>query len=140
MLINNTINFQNMDLKMKTILKDIILHNNCWFDKFMHKVECVNSLTDINHECFITTVFTGKGSKVLIITREIHQNWYESIKEIEMIVQSLIKKYNYTPKEYKMILHTYFVSIDLENFYEITSNRDDILNKISISQLEAILK
>ncbi len=129
-----------MDLRMKTFLKDLLLHNNCEFDKFMHKVECVNSLTDINHECYITTAFTGKGSKVLIISREIRQNWYESIKEIEFIVQSLIKKYNYTTKEYKMILHTYFVSIELENFYEITSNRDDILHKISINQLEAILK
>lgn len=46
---------------MKTILKDILLHNS-GFDKFMHKVECVNSITDINHECFITTVFTGKGT------------------------------------------------------------------------------
>lgn len=137
---NDTINFEKNDTKMRSILKDILLHNNCRFDKFMHRVECLNSLTDINHECFITTVFTGKGSKVLVITREIYQNWYESIKEIELIVQSLIKKYNYTPKEYKMILHTYFVSIDLENFYEITSKRDDIIHKISINQLEAILK
>jgi len=126
--------------KMKTILKDILLHNNCEFDKFMLKVECVNSLTDIKHDCFVTIVYTCNGSKVLFITREINQNWYESIKEIELIVQNLIKKYNYTPKEYKMILHTFFASIDLENFYEITSNSNNLLSKMSISQLEAILK
>ena len=125
---------------MESILKEILLHNNCEFDKFMLKVECVNAMTDINHECFVTIVYTGNGSKVLFITKKINQNWYESIKEIEVIVQNLIKKYNYKPKEYKMILHTYFVSINLENFYEITSNSDNLLSKIGINQLEAILK
>jgi hypothetical protein len=106
----------------------------------MHKVGCVNSLTDIKHECFITKVYTCKGSKVLIITREISKNWYEAVKETEMIVQNLIKKYNFKPGEYKLILHIYFTAIALENFYEITSEREDKLNKISINQLEAILK
>ncbi|HAX50278.1 MAG TPA: hypothetical protein PK605_01105 [Ignavibacteria bacterium] len=124
---------------MKSLLKDLLAHNNCDYEKYMYKVDCVNTITDVKHECFITTASTCNGSKFLFITREINQNWYESIKEIEMIVQDLVKNFNYTPKEYKMILHTYFRFIELENFYEITSKKEDILSKISIIQLETML-
>ena len=125
---------------MKTILKEILVHNNCELDKFMQKSECINSLTDISHECFVTLAFTPKGRKVLFITRIIQNNWYESIKDTEFIVKCLLSKYNYSLKELIIILHTYFSSVELENFYEINIHSENILNKISISNLENKLK
>jgi hypothetical protein len=105
----------------------------------MSKIECFNTKNRAESECFITPVVTLSGKKFLIITKHVERNWYESVKDIEGIISYLSKKYNFHPGEYIMILHAFFHSIDLEQFYRINPGSKDLLGKLTIGELEKML-
>ena len=123
-----------------TILRDFLIQNGSQFEKYLYKVNCFNSKSETNLECFITPVLTKSGNNVLIVTKLIESNWYDSIKDINNQLLYLNKNLYYSPNKYKYLLHAYFSSIDLEQFYRINVTPEFLLSKITLGQLEIILQ
>ena len=126
--------------KIKSILKKILIENNCSFGKYMSKVECFNPKSDSLTECFITPLVTISKKKVLILTKVVYNNWYDSVQGLEGIINYLSRQYNIKAQEYEIILHAYFIAIDLEQYYTMEFANEMVLNKLSIGGLEVILK
>ncbi len=123
---------------MNSILKNVLKEKNCSFGKYMSKIECFNTDSRKESECYITPIVTITMKKFLVITRVVEYNWYDSVKDIDGIISYLSKKYNFQPVEYGMILHAFFRSIDLEQFYHINSGSKDRLSRISLNELEKV--
>ena len=127
------------EAKIDSILKQILVTNGCSFGKYLSKIEYVNSKNEDRSVFFITPIATRKLKKVLVITKIVENNWQDSVKNIKDIIHFLNKHYNLGPKEYRMILHTYFISINFEQFYGINTESADSIEKLSLSELEKIL-
>ena len=124
---------------MESILKQIIVDKGCSFDKYLSKLHFNNSIDDAVIEFYITPVVTLNNNKVLIVSKIVEGNWYETVKNLTGIVEFLEKQYNITSKEYRLILHAFFQSIDFEQFYYINHGSDSYLEKMKLSDLENIL-
>jgi hypothetical protein len=124
---------------MKTCLKALLQRNNCSFDKYLSKFQYIKTKDDIREELYITSVITAKQKNLIVITREIKGNWFDSIKDIEDIVLFIIKHYNYQPIKYKYIFHIYIENINFEHFYVIDIEKEKKLGKISVECFEKIL-
>ena len=124
---------------MKTCLKDLLLKHNCSFDKYLSKFLYIKTKDDIREELYITPVLTSKKKNILVITREIKGNWFDSIKDIEDIVKYIINHYNYQPGKYSYIFHIYIENIKFEHFYVIDMSNEKILGKITMEKFEKML-
>jgi hypothetical protein len=122
-----------------SILKQILVSKGCSFGKYLSQLEYVNSKNEDKSVFFITPIATRTLKKVLVITKIVENNWLDSVKNIKGIIHFLNKHYNLGHKEYRIILHTYFNSINFEQFYVINSDSDDSIEKLSITEFEKIL-
>ena len=125
---------------MESQLKNILLKNNCSFEKYLSKFQYIKTKDDIREELFLTPAITAKKNCVLFITRVINGNWFDSIKDIEDLVSFIIHHYNYQPSKYKFFLHIYIGNIKFEQFYTIDLSLGKKLGKISLENLEKVLK
>ena len=130
----------SFSVEMESQLKNILLKNNCSFEKYLSKFQYIKTKDDIREELFLTPAITAKKNCVLFITRVINGNWFESIKDIEDLVSFIIHHYNYQPSKYKFFLHIYIGNIKFEQFYTIDLSLGKKLGKISLENLEKILK
>ncbi|HWA07798.1 MAG TPA: hypothetical protein VG961_14700 [Ignavibacteria bacterium] len=129
-----------LSVELESQLKNILLKNNCSFEKYLSKFQYIKTKDDIREELFLTPVVTAKKLCVLFITRVINGNWFESIKDIEDLVSFIVHHYNYQPNKYRYFLHIYISNIKFEQFYTIDIDNSSKLGKISIENLEKILK
>ena len=130
----------SFSVEIESQLKNILLRNNCSFEKYLTKFQYIKTKDDIREELFLTPAITTKKNCVLFITRVINGNWFESIKDIEDLVSFIIHHYNYQPSKYKYFLHIYIGNIKFEQFYTIDLSLGKKLGKISLENLEKILK
>lgn len=124
---------------MESILKQILADKGCSFDKYLSRQQFNNSIDDSVIDFYITPVSTVNSVKVLIVSKIVEGNWYETVKNLNGIVEYLEKQFNFTSKEYRLILHAFFQSIDFEQFYYINHGSDSYLEKMKITDLENIL-
>lgn len=129
-----------LSVELESQLKNILLKNNCSFEKYLSKFQYIKTKDDIREELFLTPVVTAKKLCVLFITRVINGNWFESIKDIEDLVSFIVHHYNYQPNKYRYFLHIYISNIKFEQFYTIDIDNSSKLGKISIENLEKILR
>jgi len=130
----------SFSVEMESQLKNILLKNNCSFEKYLSKFQYIKTKDDIREELFLTPAITAKKNCVLFITRVINGNWFDSIKDIEDLVSFIIHHYNYQPSKYKYFLHIYIGNIKFEQFYTIDLSLGKKLGKISLENLEKVLK
>lgn len=130
----------SFSVELESQLKNILLKNNCSFEKYLSKFQYIKTKDDIREELFLTPVITAKKNCVLFITRVINGNWFESIKDIEDLVLFIIHHYNYKPNKYRYFFHIYISNIKFEHFYTIDMDKGKKLGKISVEELEKILK
>lgn len=130
----------SFSVEIESQLKNILLRNNCSFEKYLTKFQYIKTKDDIREELFLTPVTTVKNNCVLFITRVINGNWFESIKDIEDLLSFIIHHYNYQPSKYKYFLHIYISNIKFEQFYSIDMELGKKLGKISLENLEKVLK
>ncbi len=127
------------NIGIDSILKPILLERGSSFGKYLSRMDYVDNANGRQAEFYITPISTRTLKKVLVITKIIEDNWYDSVKELRGIIGFLNKQYNLGPKEYKMILHAYFRSIDFEQFYNIRFDTAELIEKITITEFEKIL-
>jgi hypothetical protein len=125
---------------MNTILKTILIECGCTTDKYLTDIENFNPGMDSRSECYLTLTRNNSGENFIILTKTIHLNWAESVMNIDRIVEYLNKRFNFRLHEYKLILHAYFKSIELDQFYEIKTDRSNSLIKLSLEKFEKMLK
>lgn len=125
---------------MNTILKSILSECGCATDKYLTNVEKFNPGMDSRSECYLTQTRNNSGENFIILTKTIHLNWAESVMNIDRIVEYLDERFDYRLYEYKLILHAYFKSIELDQFYEIKTERSNSLSKLSIEQFAKMLR
>lgn len=126
--------------QINTILRAILIECGCTMDKYLTEVEKFNPGMDSRSECYLTLTGNNSGESFIILTKTIHLNWAESVMNIDRIVEYLNKRFNFRLHEYKLILHAYFKSIELDQFYEIKTDRSNSLIKLSIEQFAKLLK
>lgn len=121
-----------------SILKEILSNKNCSVGKYLAPMSCVEDNGTIS-EYFITPVVTISKKQVLIISRVINGNWYESLRIINSLIADISFKYDLKKDAYTILLHAYFNVIGLEQFYEVDTSNGNQLNKISFTALENLL-
>jgi hypothetical protein len=123
-----------------SILKQILKSKDCSYGKYMARMEYVSSTDDETRYFYMTPAATKSGKMIIIITCIINENWNEIIQQVGEIIGHLHKNYNFSPSDYTHVLHGYFESVELEQFYVInTENSDFTLNKLSIGHLDRLL-
>lgn len=127
-------------VELESQLKNILLKNNCSFEKYLTKFQYIKTKDDIREELFLTPAVTSGQSCILFITRVINGNWFESIKDIEDLLSFIIHHYNYQPNKYTFFFHIYISNIKFEHFYTIDFAKSSKLGKITVENLEKILK
>lgn len=128
-----------MSMEIQSILRQILKTKDCSFGKYLSRMEYVSSLDDITRYFYMTPVAAKSGKMVIIITCVINENWNEIVKEVGQIIEHLHKNYNFSPADYTHVLHGYFESIGLEQFYSIAPEDNFKLKKITIGQLDMLL-
>lgn len=103
------------------------------------KIPYIKSKDDIRETVYITPVITPKNDKLLIITKEIKGNWFDSVKDIDDLVDFIGKNYGYKENEYSLFFHIYIENIKFEQFYKIDKQSEKRLNKLTIEKLEKFL-
>jgi len=121
---------------IESILKNILLKKRCSFDRYFMQIPYIKSKDDIRETIFLTPAVTVKNKRVIFITKEIKGNWFDSVKDIDDLIDYIGKNYGYSEKEYEFFYHIYIENIKFEQFYKIDRNSEKILNKLTIEKLE----
>lgn len=129
---------QSMDIH--SILKQILKSKDCSYGKYMARMEYVSSRDEETRYFYMTPAATKSGKMIIIITCVINENWNQVVDEISEIIGHLHKNYNFSPSDYTHVLHGYFESVELEQFYVINiENSQYCLDKLSIGHLDRLL-
>jgi len=122
----------------ESILKEILLSKQCSTGKYLAPMRCTNAKNTVL-EFFISPVVTRSKKNILIISKSIKGNWYESLLNIETIVKHIKTIYNFSDDLYTVILHAYFEVVALEKFYVVDLRDKYVLNRLKLHEFENIL-
>lgn len=126
-------------LEVKSHLKNILLKYGCIFDKYFTRVSFFNTYDDVKELIYLTPFISKMNRKFVVITRQIKGSWFDSIKDIDVLINFLSKNYNYNQKIYMFIFQIYIENIELEHFYLYVSSSADKLEKLSSEKFKKIL-
>jgi hypothetical protein len=135
MEIENSVKYSSLQ---DSILKEILNSRNCSVGKYLAPMFC-SSKTGGLIEYFITPVVTISKCDILIISNLIKGNWYQALLNVEVIVNSIKKQYNFSYENYKVILHAFFDVVALEKFYLIDINDKYKLQELKLTEFEDML-
>lgn len=102
-------------------------------------MEYVSSKDAETRYFYMTPAATKSGKMIVIISCIVNENWSDIVAEVGEIITHLHKNYNFSPADYTHVLHGYFESVELEQFYLINSDSGNSLNKITIGHLDSLL-
>ena len=122
----------------ESILKEILLSKQCSAGKYLSPMQCVNTENNAI-EYYITPIVTISKKKILIISKIIKGNWYDAIRNIDVIVKHIKSVYKIPEDTYTVILHAYLDTIALEKFYVIDVRDKYVINRLKIYEFENIL-
>lgn len=130
-----TVKFMSLE---ESILKEILLGKQCSTGKYLAPMRCTNEKNAVI-EFYITPLVTRTKNKVLIISKKIKGNWYDALRNIEVIVKHIKTVYSISEDAYTVILHAYLESISLEKFYVVDIRDKYVLNRLKMFELENLL-
>ncbi len=121
-----------------SILKDVLLNKGCSIGKYLAEMQHSEKDGKVS-VYYITPLVTLSKKKLLIISRLVKGNWYESIRIINGIISDISIKYDLKKDDYTIILHAYFDVIALEQFYEVDTGNGNSLNRLPFTEFEKLL-
>ena len=123
---------------MDSVLKEVLTCKDCSIGKYLAEMTYTEK-DGTTSEYFITPVVTLSKKKILIISRIVKGNWYESIRIINGLIADVSFKYDLKKDDYLIILHAFFDVIGLEQFYEVDTGNGNALQKLQITEFENLL-